>query len=271
MKIKLAQPNKNTFGIWMILALLLLIFLPASYFTVKTGEVAAVTRFGKLVRIADEGLHFKFPFIDSRYAIEIREVLEKGTYSVSSRDMQTVETDIAIQYSVADPEKIFINFNQFYKERLVKPRTSEVVQAITSKYTIEELVSKRQQLSVEIYHELKDDLDKYGILLNNVSIINHDFSDAFEKAIEAKKVAEQETQAKEIRNQQDLRNTENQAKIRKIEAEANFEVKKLEAKANDALASSLNANILQKMYLDKWDGKLPLYQGEANMMISPKN
>lgn len=271
MKAKLKVQSSSKMAFVGVVVLILLILLPSSYFTVKTGEVAAVTRFGKLVRIAGEGLHFKMPFIDSRHTIEIREVLEKGKYSVSSRDMQTVETDIAIQYGVADPEKIFINFNQFYKERLVMPRTSEVVQAITSKYTIEELVSKRQELSIEIYNELKDDLEKYGIMLNNVSIINHDFSDAFEKAIEAKKVAEQETQAKEIRNQQDLRNTENQAKIRKIEAEANFEVKKLEAKANDALASSLNKDILQKMYLDKWDGKLPLYQGEANMMISPRN
>ena len=92
-----------------------------------------------------------------------------------------------------------------------------------------------------------------------LELINNDFSDEFEKAIEAKKVAEQNARAQEVKNQQNLKNAEN-----------NLRVKELEAKANSVLTESLTDNVLRKMYIEKWDGKLPQYQGNGTPIIDLK-
>ena len=241
-----------------ILAAFLIIMVVRNIYTIKTGEVGIVTRFGKVVRQAEEGINVKTPFIESVTKIEIRDNTIAGQYEVSSKDMQTVKTNISVQYRINDPLNIFKRFRNQYKERLLEPRIAEVVQAATSAYTIEELVSKRQELSQKIYLTLREDLKEFGVQVVKISITNHDFSDEYEKAIEAKKAAEQEAQKVEIENNQKIKT-----------AEANLKVKELEAKANSVLTQSLTKEVLQKQWIEKWDGKLPQYQGgNANPILN---
>ena len=241
-----------------ILAAFLIIMVVRNIYTIKTGEVGIVTRFGKVVRQAGEGINVKTPFIESVTKIEIRDNTIAGQYEVSSKDMQTVKTNISVQYRINDPLNIFKRFRNQYKERLLEPRIAEVVQAATSAYTIEELVSKRQELSQKIYLTLREDLKEFGVQVVKISITNHDFSDEYEKAIEAKKAAEQEAQKVEIENNQKIKT-----------AEANLKVKELEAKANSVLTQSLTKEVLQKQWIEKWDGKLPQYQGgNANPILN---
>ena len=164
---------------------------------------------------------------------------------------------------------MYKDFQTDYKQRLLEPRVAEIVQANTAKYTIEEVIEKRQQLSQDIFDNLKEDLKLYGIQVSKVSIVNHDFSDAFEKAIESKKVAEQNAKQQEIKNAQDLRNTENQQKQRILQAESNLKVKELEAQANNTLTQSLTPSVLKKMYLDKWNGQLPKVSGSSSIVNIP--
>lgn len=230
--------------------ILFLVLVLRNVYTIKTGEVGIVTRFGKVVRQAGEGINVKIPFIESITKIEVRDNTINGQYEVSSKDMQTVKTNIAVQYKINNPLDIFKRFRTQYKERLIEPRMAEVVQAATAGYTIEELVSKRQELSQKIYLTLKEDLKEFGVQVVKISITNHDFSDEYERAIEAKKAAEQEAQKVEIENNQKIKT-----------AEANLKVKELEARANATLTESLTSQVLQKQWIEKWDGKLPQYQG----------
>ncbi len=241
-----------------VLVAFFVMMLIRNVYTIKTGEVGIVTRFGKVVRQAMEGINVKIPFIENVTKIEIRDNTIGGQYEVSSEDMQTVKTDISVQYKINDPLNIFKRFRNQYKERLLEPRIAEVVQAATSAYTIEELVSKRQELSQKIYTTLREDLKEFGVQVVKISITNHDFSDEYEKAIEAKKAAEQEAQKVEIENNQKIKT-----------AEANLKVKELEARANSVLTQSLTREVLQKQWIEKWDGKLPQYQGgNANPILN---
>ena len=252
----LKSRGKNIFMV--ILAVFLVAMVVRNIYTIKTGEVGIVTRFGKVVRQAGEGINVKTPFIENVTKIEVRDNTIAGQYEVSSKDMQTVKTNISVQYRINDPLNIFKRFRNQYKERLLEPRIAEVVQAATSAYTIEELVSKRQELSQKIYKTLKEDLKEFGVQVVKISITNHDFSDEYEKAIEAKKAAEQEAQKVEIENNQKIKT-----------AEANLKVKELEAKANSVLTQSLTKEVLQKQWIEKWDGKLPQYQGgNANPILN---
>ena len=226
-------------------------------YTVNTGEVAVISRFGKVISVEKEGMKFKIPIIDKKTKLEVRDRLIKGVYSVSSEDLQTVSTEVAVQYKIIDPLKVFKSFKNEYDTRLVNPRISEVVQAISSNYTIEELVAKRQQLGQGIYTNLKNDLLPYGIEVQKVSIINHDFSDSFENAIEQKKSAEQLAQKEEIENRQRIKN-----------AETNLKVKELEAKANSILTETLTDKVLKKQMIDKWNGEMPKVVGKDNVLLN---
>ena len=252
-----------------IISVFVLVTLFFNVYTVKTGETVVISRFGKVVRTEQAGLHMKMPVIEKKAKFETREQKFQSKFSVSSEDIQTIETEIAVQYKITNIQTLYNDFKTDYKQRLLEPRVAEIVQANTAKYTIEEVIEKRQQLSADIFNNLKSDLEPYGIQVSKVSIVNHDFSDAFEKAIENKKVAEQNAKQQEIKNAQDLRNTENQQKQRILQAESNLKVKQLEAQANNTLTQSLTPSVLKKMYLDKWNGQLPKVQGSNSLVNIP--
>ena len=148
--------------------------------------------------------------------------------------------------------------------RFVNPRVQEIVQATISKYTIEEFVSKRTEISRLIFDDLKDDFETYGLVVSNISIIDHDFSDDYERAVEQKKVAEQAVE--KARAEQEKLKVEAENKVRI--AEYRLQEKELQAKANLVESNSLTPQLLKKMAIEKWNGELPRVQGQGQTLIS---
>ena len=179
-------------------AIFLLILALTNCYTVDTGEVAIISTFGKITKVENEGLHVKIPFVQGKTFMETREKTYifgrtdemDTTMEVSTKDMQSIKLEFTVQASITDPEKLYRAFNNKHEQRFIRPRVKEIIQATIAKYTIEEFVSKRAEISRLIFEDLKDDFAQYGLSVSNVSIVNHDFSDEYEKAIESKKVAE---------------------------------------------------------------------------------
>ena len=240
-------------------------------YTVKTGEVAVISTFGKLDRIEYEGLHFKIPFIQSKDFMETREktyIFGKTqemdtTLEVSTKDMQTIKLEFTVQANISDPEKLYRAFGLKYEWRFIRPRVNEIVQSTIAKYTIEEFVSMRATISSEIFRELQDDFMAYGLNVSNVSIVNHDFSDEYEKAVEEKKIAEQAVQKAKSEQEKLSVIAENKVKL----AEYALKEKELQAKANAIESNSLTPQLLKKMMIEKWNGELPKVQGNSSNLI----
>ena len=240
-------------------------------YTVKTGEVAVISTFGKLDRIENEGLHFKIPFIQSKDFMETREktyIFGKTqemdtTLEVSTKDMQTIKLEFTVQANISDPEKLYRAFGLKYEWRFIRPRVNEIVQSTIAKYTIEEFVSMRATISSEIFRELQDDFMAYGLNVSNVSIVNHDFSDEYEKAVEEKKIAEQAVQKAKSEQEKLSVIAENKVKL----AEYALKEKELQAKANAIESNSLTPQLLKKMMIEKWNGELPKVQGNSSNLI----
>lgn len=240
-------------------------------YTVKTGEVAVISTFGKLDRIENEGLHFKIPFIQSKNFIETREKTYifgrteemDTTLEVSTKDMQTIRLEFTVQANVSDAEKLYRAFGLKFEWRFIRPRVNEIVQSTIAKYTIEEFVSKRAVISSEIFRDLQDDFAEYGLNVSNVSIVNHDFSDEYEKAVEEKKIAEQAVQKAKSEQEKLAIVAENKVKL----AEYALKEKELQAKANSIESNSLTPQLLKKMMIEKWNGELPKVQGNSSNLI----
>lgn len=279
-KVKKNKSNEDSvlvkLSVMSVCAVIAIILLLMSFYNVDTGQVGIVKRFGKVIAIKEEGLNFKIPLIDSVYKMNTREQTLKFSYegdnndapaiSASTRDMQTVLVSITVSDIVTDPMMLYRAFTGNHVRSMMVPRVKDAVQSQVAKYTIEEFIAKRDQLSKDIYSDLEETFANYGVTLTNVSIIDHDFSDAYEQAVEAKKIAEQQVEEERQKQQKLIVEQENKVKLAELEVEK----KKLEAEANKIVTDSLSKEILQKQMIEKWDGKLPYVTGDSGTILSPE-
>ncbi len=243
-----------------IVAVIVVAVTVAGCFTVvQPGHTGVVVTLGKVnTNVLQEGLHFKVPFVQTVVMIDNRiSKLEVDTEAFS-KDLQTVETTLAINYRVdtAKSYSIYKNIGQDYETVLVTPAVNEVLKAITAKYTAEESVTNRSLISEGLVSALNEKLNEIGLYVTDVNIINFDFSEAYITAIEEKQVAQQQLLKAETEKQTAITNAEAEAEATRIKAEA-------EAAANKALTESLTPELIEYNKIQKWDGKLPQVTGSS--------
>lgn len=262
----------------LILGLLAVIVLAvaASFCTtqVPTGYTAIITTFGKVEDYTLEaGFHIKSPF-QQIILMDNRE--QKMTFSTQafSSDIQQVAIDGSINYAInkSTAMTLFKEVGTDYFVKLINPRMMENTKAVFSKYTAENLISAREELSTQIRDQLSAEMQRYGISIISISIENVDFSDAFTDAVEAKQVAAQKKLQAEIEQEQKTMESQQQAERQKIQAEAEANVVKInadaeaystriqaeaEAEANQKIAESLTEALIQFTQVNRWNGELP--------------
>lgn len=247
-----------------VIALFCIVVVANCITVVNAGHTGVVVTLGKVNEgVLQEGLHFKAPFVQKIVKIDNRIVkLEVGTEAFS-KDLQTVETTLAINYRVdtAKSYSIYKNIGANYEQVLVVPAVNEVLKAITAQYTAEESVTNRALISDGLVQGLNDKLNNIGLYITDVNIINFDFSEAFITAIEEKQVAQQQLLKAETEKQTAITNAEAEAETLRIKAEA-------EAEANNKIKASLNEDIIRSKFYDKWDGKLPQAMGSDSIITS---
>ena len=214
-----------------------------------------------------EGLHFVTPFADSVVQMEIRTLKFVKATSAASKDLQTVSTEITVNYH-PDPNAVNILYQSVgltYENRVITPTVEEVVKQVTANYNAEELITKRPQVKSDIEADISTRLMEFNIVTEIVSITDFQFSALFAQAIESKVEAEQ----KAFKAENDLKRIEVEARQHAAQAEgiaaANIAEANGEAAAikiiNDAL--STNPQYLEWLKTQQWDGKLPLVVGEG--------
>lgn len=257
-----------------ILILAVLLIVKSASFNVQEGSVAIMTRFGKVTGVKEPGLHFKIPFVDSKIPMRTREQTIKfgegeefPSIIVNTKDMQTLGIDLTVSNITTDPLKVYKSFTGRQLESMLLPRIKDAVQSNVSKYTIEEFIAQRPKLANDIYDEIKGETEKYGIVVTNVSITNHRFSEVYRNAVEEKKAAEQAVETEKALQQKKVVEQETRIKL----AELKVQERELEAKANKIETESITPELLSKWWLEKWDGKMPAVVGENQGIMLPSN
>ena len=247
-----------------LIGLIALIVLFSSTVVVDAGHTGVVLTLGKVEdKVLSEGMHLKIPFVQKVVQIDNRIVKLDVDTEAFSKDLQTVDTTLAINYRI-DANKsyyVFKNIGSNYENILIVPAVNEVLKAITSKYTAEESVSNRALISEGLVQGLNSKLNASGLYVTDVNIIDFDFSEAFIQAIEEKQVAQQQLLKAETEKQTAITNAQAQAEAIKIKAEA-------EAEANKVLAQSLTKEIIEYNKIQKWNGQLPQVTGDSIPMIN---
>lgn len=223
-----------------------------------------------------EGFHLKAPFLQHVEIISNKiKVVEIDAASVS-KDLQTVSSKIAVNYRVGldSSANIYKNIGRDYESIVLLPAMQESMKSVTAKYTAEELITMRAQVGQEIKETLEEKVSDYGIIIEKFNIVNFDFSEEFNLAIEAKQVAEQNLIKTKTEQEQAIviANAEAEKKIIAAEAEAESTMKRAtaQAEANRMLNESLNSNIIEYEKIQKWDGQLPMATG-GNAILDMTN
>ncbi|MDD4312562.1 MAG: prohibitin family protein [Eubacteriales bacterium] len=251
--------------------ILVLIVLGGSVVVVEAGQTGVVLTFGRVSPIVlQEGIHLKIPFAQNVIAINNRIVKTEVTTEAFSKDLQTVSTVIAVNYHInkSSSGDIYKQVGLGYEDVLVVPAINEVLKAVTANYTAQQLVSSRGDVSILLDDNLNAKLNEYGIMVDDLNIINWDFTEEYISAIEAKQVAEQNLIKTRTEQEQALviANTEAQKQVIAAQAEAD-KIRLLAdatAESNQTITASLSDILIRYELLQKWDGQLPKVTGGAS-------
>lgn len=239
-------------GVGLAIATILIVLAnPIVY--VPVGHRGVTTRFGALTGQAKgEGVHFRIPFIEGNRNIEVRVQKEEVPSTAASKDLQSVSSRVAVNYAVNPNQvvQLYQNVGENYRERLISPAIQESVKSVTARFTAEELITKRGEVSDQILNELRNRLTSDGITITDLNIVDFDFSASFNRAIEEKVTAEQDALA-----------AKNKLEQVKYEAEQQIAASrgKAEAQRIEGAALSANPQVIELRAIEKWDGKLPVY------------
>lgn len=242
---------------------------------VDSGEAGFFTRWGEVTSKVpvEEGLHFYEPFGTDLITYSIKNQTMEVKTPVFTKDVQSMELTLMVTFNVIKEKVIdlHVKTGKAYPSILIEPSVLGAAKDALGKMEADQIVANREKATQAIQAALRERLEPYGINVSLVNIANIDYSDAFEKAVEAKQVAMQEA-IKEKNNTQRLREVaeqnvvkaEAEAKARVVnsEAEAKAILVKAEAEAkaielkNAALASS--HALIEYETVKTWDGKLPV-------------
>ena len=238
---------------WIVIAVgvVILVAWLNPFVTVGPGERGVVTRLGAVQdRILQEGFHFIMPAVEKVITIDVKTHKVEVIAPSYSKDLQNVDTKIALNYHL-DPSSVHRLIQKIgldYETRIISPAVQESVKAATAKFTAAELVSERPKVKEEIKNSLITRLHPSFIEVDDFSIVDFEFAESFERAIDEKQIAEQNA----LKAQNDLKRIEIEAAQRVAQAKAEAEAIRIQTEALQQ-----NQNLVRLEAVKKWDGRLP--------------
>ena len=250
---------------------------------IDAGHVGVkVNQYGDNKGVSDvvevTGMVFYNPITHSIYEfptfIQHKEYTGDNSFVVNSKDGSEFHVSPIINYSVKR-EKVPTIFAKYRRsleqieEGFLKTAVFDAFRLATNKYTADELIGNRQNYENEVRRILESQLLNEGFIVNQFTS-NLVYPATFKQAIEAKNNAVQAA----LRAENEVKTAEAQAKIKVATAEGNAQAMltsaKAEAEANRLKQATLTPMLLQQLWIEKWDGKLPVY-GQAPMLYKPVN
>lgn len=251
---------------------LTLTFLAFSCERIDAGHVGVkVNQYGDNKGVDDvvavTGMVFYNPLTTTVYEfptfIQHKEYKNENSFIVNSKDGSEFNVSPIMNYSV-QREKVPAIFSKYRRpledieEGFLKTAVYDAFRLATNKYTADELISNRAVFEIEVRRLLDGQLLKEGFVINQFTS-NLIYPETFKKSIEAKNNAVQAA----LRAENEVKTAEAQAKIKVATANGNAQAMltaaKAESEANSLKQRTITPMLLQLEWINKWDGKLPVY------------
>ncbi len=218
----------------MVLAAIVLFALLTAWlsaFNTQAGTVDIVLRWGAPIRITEPGLNFKIPYVDSRHTFELRERAYSKTYESASRDPMELNVTVALNWAV-NKEHVIQMYNQFgsldqFEQRIIAPRLPDAVKAVVSRFAVNELLTKRNELRDQARAAALAVIPQQIMTITGFAVTNVEFPKAYTQQIAAVQVAreaanaqEQELRKQNFKAQEVFNTAKAQADATKAQADA---------------------------------------------------
>ncbi len=279
-------PNPAGFiKIFGAVALLVLLFASAPYFTVAQNERTVVTDWGKVSYLADPGFHLRIPIMQAitPMPISVRSIQldDLNTYTI---DSQELEATIVLQYRIPVGRvlDVYSNLGPDYALRL-RSMVIDRFKTVIGTVNAIDLASQRGRVALEVLSSIRTDAARLydGIEITDFQFINFNWNDAYRTAISNASVAkarvdqqEQEKRQAEVSAEQAVVEAKGRANAQVATAEGDASSRRIRADADayavqiagTAAASALkaqnealnnNPNLVSMQWAQRWNGQLP--------------
>ena len=226
-----------------IAALIVLYVILASFFTVRTAQVAVITRFGKFLRVAEPGLNWKVPLFDSvagTMSLRVNQITL--TMETKTKDNVFVTIPISVQNRVR-PDKVF---DAFYKladpTAQIKSYVEQVILGHVPGMTLDEVFASQSSIAGAVKRELDADMSAFGYEIVNVLVTDIVPDEKVKSAMNDINAAQREQVAANARGE-----AEKILVVKKAEAEAESKALQGQGIANQrkAIIEGLQSSIEQ--------------------------
>ncbi len=223
-----------------LVAILCLSLIPGSFHTVEAGQVAVVKHLGEAKTVRTAGTYFDF-WITEKYEFYDAKVQNMDIKTQAySKDAQTMSIAMNVQYKI-DNSKVIEIANQYGTIDLLANRiesiATEKAKATLSSYSAMNIIETRSTISPLVEETIKSAVnEEYCVDIVAVVLTNIDFSDAFEKTVEDKMIAEQEKLKAEYEKETAIVNAQKELEVAKLQAQAKLEKAKADAEAQIEVA-----------------------------------
>lgn len=256
---------------------LLIIVCSQSCSIIQQRERGVRYRLGIAKEVVEPGFTLKTPFIETIKTYSIAPKTFEVTFSVGddgaiTKDMQTVGTTVNVKYSF-DENKIMdiaTRYGDSVVESAMKSNIQASVKEVVGTYSIYDLVEKQFEVTSKVSDAILGRMTDYPIKISQVTIINWNWSDDFDKQIKETanrtqqvKIAEQEAQIAAAQAQKKVKEADANRQAAELDAQAEVarakgeaDAKKIKADADAYEAQKIAAN--QQAYQRQWDYEIQL-------------
>lgn len=281
------------YGAFAFIALFVIALMFGVTTTVPQTAVGVKLHFGKASPVVlQPGLHWKMPFTDEIVPMSTAQVrYDSGPLALKSKDSQEINSNVTVTYHTNGTRAVFLyglasGDPTRINDILVKPAVFGIAGQAFASYTIDELITKRDELVVNLRARLKNNLATSGLILDDVFVTSFGFSDVYNKSIEEKVSAEQAKLTAQLTLDKEKISAQTRVVVANAQAEANISAANGEATArltraeaeaksiavqNKAL-ESVSDKYIPYLVASKWDGVLPKVsssQGSSNIINLP--
>jgi prohibitin 1 len=243
-------------GAAIVVVILAAILVWSSIAYVPSGHVGVLTLFGRVTgEVIPEGMHLVSPFkVNNTMSIRTRTVKETATVPSNEGLIITMDTSLLYHLNAASAADVFQKIGPRYEDIVVEPNLRSSVREVTASHAANTLYSgEREKVAQEIFQQISRELNKRGIVVENVLLRDIQLPPTLKASIEAKQQAEQESLAMSFR----LQKEKQEAERKRIEAAGIRDFQQIVAQgissqllqwkgieATETLAKSQNAKVV---------------------------
>ena len=178
--------------IWIVLAILLIVFLGSNIVIVPQAKAFIVERLGTYRGTWNTGLHFKVPLFEriARKVTLKEQVVDFPPQPVITKDNVTMQIDTVVYFQITDPKMFTYGIES--PMAAIENLTATTLRNIIGDLELDQTLTSRDIINTKMRAILDEATDAWGIKVNRVELKNIIPPAAIQESMEKQMKAERE-------------------------------------------------------------------------------